>query len=179
MVRGGEGVFIGAVHRIAARLDDPCEFVAGALSATPAKARRSGRALGLAALSHNQTGHPMVRQARQMVAEGKLGEIRVVQVEYPQDWWSERLEAKGQKPADWRTDPARSGAGGSVGDIGTQAYNLADFVCGIEVNELCAELDTFIGSTWREGRPRLKFHFTEARPRLAGSPGSLPRSLVP
>ena len=219
MVGGGEGAFIGAVHRMAARLDDQYEFVAGALSATPEKSRRSGEALGLApdrvysdftamakaeaarpdgieavaivtpnhmhaepalaflaagihvicdkplttslkeaealrdavgksgrifALTHNYTGYPMVRQAREMVASGELGPIRVVQVEYAQDWLTERLEASGQKQADWRTDPARSGAGGCIGDIGTHAYNLADFITGLRVAELSAELTTFV-----------------------------------
>jgi predicted dehydrogenase len=79
-----------------------------------------------------------------MVAKGELGEIRVVQVEYPQDWLTEPLERTGQKQADWRTDPARSGAGGAVGDIGTHAYQLACFVSGLELDSLAAELTTFI-----------------------------------
>ena len=219
MVGGGEGAFIGAVHRIAARLDDHYVFVAGALSATPAKARRSGAALGLAAervysdyalmaraeaaredgieavaivtpnhlhapvaeaflkagvhvicdkpvtttlkqahrlqslaakhgrifaVTHNYTGYPMVRHARQMVQQGELGELRVVQVEYAQDWLTEPLEVSGHKQADWRTDPARSGAGGCIGDIGTHAYQLAEFITGLAVSELCAELSTFV-----------------------------------
>jgi predicted dehydrogenase len=219
MVGGGEGAFIGAVHRMAARLDDQYVLVAGALSATPDKAMRSGAALGLDpqrtyadfeemaarerrradgieavaivtpnhlhapaaraflkagihvicdkpltttlkeamalralaaksgrvfCVTHNYTGHPMVRHARDMVRTGALGEIRVVQVEYPQDWLTEPLERTGQKQADWRTDPARSGAGGCIGDIGTHAFNLADFVTGIPVTELCAELTTFV-----------------------------------
>ena len=219
MVGGGEGAFIGAVHRIAARLDDQYELVAGALASTPEKSKRSGEALGLApdriypdftamakaeaarpdgieavsivtpnhmhapiarafleagihvicdkpltttlkeakalrtaveksgrvfALTHNYTGYPMVRQAREMVRAGKLGAIRIVQVEYPQDWLTERLEATGQKQAEWRTDPARSGAGGCIGDIGTHAYNLADFITGLPVAELSAELTTFV-----------------------------------
>src|SRR5262245_38872234 len=219
MVGGGEGAFIGAVHRIAARLDDHYELVAGALSADPAKAKRSGQALGLDndriysdfrdmakaeaargdgieavaivtpnhlhapvaeaflkagihvicdkpvtttskdakkllalaakakrifAVTHNYTGYTMVRHARQMVREGKLGEIRVVQVEYPQDWLTERLEATGQKQAEWRTDPARSGAGGAIGDIGTHAHNLAAYITGLQLIELCAELSTFV-----------------------------------
>ena len=218
MVGSGEGAFIGAVHRIAARLDDHYELVAGALSSTPDKAQRSGQALGLQpdriysdyqtmakteaarldgieavaivtpnhlhasvaeaflkagihvicdkpvtttvkdarkleqlatkhnlifAVTHNYTGYPMVRHARQMVREGQLGEIRVVQVEYPQDWLTERLEASGQKQAAWRTDPARSGAGGAIGDIGTHAHNLAAYITGLELVELCAELSTF------------------------------------
>ncbi len=219
MVGGGEGAFIGAVHRLAARMDDHYTFVAGALSSTPNKAMRSGAALGLDpkrtyasfeemaarerrlkdgieavaivtpnhmhapaaaaflkagihvicdkpltttlkeakklqalaeksglvfCVTHNYTGFPLIRQAREMVRAGELGEIRVVQVEYPQDWLTEPLEQTGQKQADWRTDPARSGAGGCVGDIGTHAYNLADFVTGLEVSELCAELTTFV-----------------------------------
>jgi predicted dehydrogenase len=219
MVGGGEGAFIGAVHRIAARLDDHYELVAGALSATPKKAQRSGRALGLAeeriysdyaamaqaeaarpdgievvaivtpnhlhapvaeaflkagihvicdkpvtttsrdakkllalakktkrifAVTHNYSGYPMVRHARQMVREGALGEIRVVQVEYPQDWLTDALEKTGQRQADWRTDPARSGAGGAIGDIGTHAHHLAAYVTGLELDELCADLSRFV-----------------------------------
>ncbi len=219
MVGGGEGAFIGAVHRIAARLDDHYELIAGALSATPKKAQRSGRALGLAddriysdyaamaqaeaarpdgievvaivtpnhlhapvataflkagihvicdkpvtttsrdakkllalakktkrifAVTHNYSGYPMVRHARQMVRDGALGEIRVVQVEYPQDWLTEALEKTGQKQADWRTDPARSGAGGAIGDIGTHAHHLAAYVTGLELDEVCADLSRFV-----------------------------------
>ncbi|MGL5138660.1 MAG: Gfo/Idh/MocA family protein [Beijerinckiaceae bacterium] len=219
MVGGGEGAFIGAVHRMAARLDDHYSFVAGALSSTPQKAMRSGQALGLDpdriygdfremaraeaerpdgieavsivtpnhmhaaaaeaflkagihvicdkpltttlsdakrlgalahetgrvfAVTHNYTGYPMVRHARAMVAAAELGDIRVVQVEYPQDWLTTKLEDSGQKQAGWRTDPAQSGAGGCIGDIGTHAYNLADYVTGIAVKELCAELTTFV-----------------------------------
>ena len=219
MVGGGEGAFIGGVHRIAARLDDHYELVAGALASTAAKAKRSGLALGLAddrsyadfatmakaeaaradgievvaivtpnhlhvpvaeaflktgihvicdkplatnakdarrlqalatkrgvvfAVTYNYTGYPMVRQARRMVQDGLLGDIRVVQVEYAQDWLTDKLEATGQKQADWRTDPKRSGAGGCVGDIGTHAYQLAGYVSGLVASELCAELSTFV-----------------------------------
>jgi len=219
MVGGGEGAFIGAVHRIAARLDDHYEFVAGALSSTPEKARRSGCAIGLApdriysdyaamakaeaarpdgieavaivtpnhlhapvaeaflkagihvicdkpvtttskdakkllalatkkrlvfAVTHNYTGYPMVRHARQMVKEGQLGEIRVVQVEYPQDWLTEKLEATGQKQAEWRADPKRNGIGGAIADIGTHAHNLAAYITGLQIDELCAELSSFV-----------------------------------
>lgn len=219
MVGGGEGAFIGGVHRIASRLDDRYEFAAGALSSTPEKAARSGVALGLDparsypdfatmagaeaarpdgieavaivtpnhmhgpailafldagihvicdkplttslqearslkqavdrsgrifALTHNYTGYPLVRQARAMVKAGDIGRIRVVQVEYPQDWLAERLEDTGQKQAEWRTDPARTGAGGCIGDIGTHAFNLAEFIVGAEVDALCAELTTFV-----------------------------------
>ena len=219
MVGGGEGAFIGAVHLIATRIDDNYQLVAGALSATPEKALRSGIALGLDpkriyadyaemarcerelpdgieavsivtpnhlhapaatafinagihvicdkpltttleeamklralvkksglvfVLTHNYTGYAMVRQAREMIQDGALGEIRIVQIEYPQDWLTESLEATGHKQADWRTDPARSGAGGCVGDIGTHAYHLADFVTGIPVTEILAELTSFV-----------------------------------
>jgi predicted dehydrogenase len=219
MVGGGSGAFIGAVHRIAARIDDHYELVAGALSSTPEKSRQSGAELGLdpariyddfksmaireaklkngieavsivtpnhmhypAAkeflrrgihvicdkpltsnladakkllkvaqeskalfiLTHNYTGYPMVRQAREMVSSGELGEIRVIQVEYPQDWLAEPIEQTGQKQAAWRTDPKQSGAGGSTGDIGTHAYNLACFVTGLELEELAADVHTFV-----------------------------------
>ena len=86
----------------------------------------------------------MVRQAREMVRAGELGAIRVVQVEYPQDWLSEKLEDTGHKQAAWRTDPKRAGPAGCVGDIGTHAHNLARFITGLEVTELCAELTTFV-----------------------------------
>ncbi len=219
MVGGGEGAFIGGVHRIAARLDDQYELVAGALSADPQRAQRSGAMLGLDpqrvyasyeamaqaerqrsdaidviaivtpnhmhapvarvflqagfhvicdkpltlnlaeavalrdlarstdrvfCVTHNYTGYPLVRHARAMVAAGELGTIRQVQVEYPQDWLAEPIEQQGQKQAEWRTDPARSGAGGCLGDIGTHAYNLADFVTGLKLDQICAELTAFV-----------------------------------
>jgi predicted dehydrogenase len=218
MVGGGEGAFIGAVHRLAARMDDHYEFVAGALSSTPERARRSGAALGLAAdriyedyesmaaaeskradrieavaivtpnhmhagpayafleagvhvicdkplttslaeakklksaaeksglifaVTHNYTGYPLVRLAREMVKAGELGEIRLIQVEYPQDWLTGPTETTGNKQAEWRVDPKRSGAGGAIGDIGTHAYNLADYVGALDVTELSAELTSF------------------------------------
>jgi predicted dehydrogenase len=98
----------------------------------------------LFAVTHNYTGYPMVRHARQLVREGTLGDIRVVQVEYPQDWLTEPLETTGQKQAAWRTDPKRSGAGGCIGDIGTHAFNLLRYVTGLQVRELAAELSTFV-----------------------------------
>ena len=214
MVGGGNDAFIGGVHRIAARIDDKYELVAGALSSTPEKARASGEALGLPRiyedfkemairearrkdgieavsivtpnhvhyaaareflkrgihvicdkpltstladakklvkaaedsealfiLTHNYTGYPMIRQAREMIANGDIGKIRVVQVEYPQDWLSEEQDFK---QAEWRTDPARSGAGGSTGDIGTHAFNLACFTTGLEVESLAADIQAFV-----------------------------------
>ncbi|WP_172328164.1 Gfo/Idh/MocA family protein [Mangrovicoccus sp. HB161399] len=218
MVGGGQGAFIGAVHRIAARLDGAYELVAGALSSTPEKAQASGRELGLEPdriyddfaamaaaeaarddgieavaivtpnhmhapaarafleagihvicdkpltatladaealaaaaaasdmlfiLTHNYTGYPMIRQAQAMVAAGELGRIRVVQVEYPQDWLAEAAGPE-NKQADWRTDPARSGAGGATGDIGTHAVHLAGFVTGLKIEKLAADLDAFV-----------------------------------
>lgn len=95
-------------------------------------------------LTHNYTGYPMVRQARAMIAEETLGKIRVVQVEYAQDWLTLPLEHEGSKQAEWRTDPARSGAGGCVGDIGTHAYNLAGFVSGLTLESLAADLTSFV-----------------------------------
>jgi predicted dehydrogenase len=219
MVGGGEGAFIGGVHRFAARLDDQYELVAGALASSAEKAQRSGRALGLAddriysdftemaraesaradgievvaivtpnhmhapvaeaflnvgihvicdkplatsavdarrlqsmasernalfAVTYNYSGYPMVRQAREMVRGGMLGELRVVQVEYPQDWLTESIENDGQKQAGWRTDPAKAGVGGCIGDIGTHAYQLVHFVTALEATELLAELSTFV-----------------------------------
>lgn len=219
MVGGGEGAFIGAVHRIAARLDDDWELVAGALSADPERARRSGielrleaercytgyttmaraeaaradgidavaivtpnhlhhpvavafldagipvitdkplcntmveahdlaRRVGVSgkffAVTYNYTGYPMVRQAQEIVASGLIGRLRSVQVEYAQDWLTTNVESTGQKQAEWRTDPDRSGAGGAIGDIGTHAFNLAEFITGARCVELAADLASFV-----------------------------------
>ena len=214
MVGGGNDAFIGGVHRIAARIDDHYDLVAGALSSTPEKSQASGAALGLPrvyddfkqmavrearrkdgieavsivtpnnvhlpaareflkrgihvicdkpltstladakkmikaaeasdalfVLTHNYTGYPMVRQAREMVSEGQIGAIRVVQVEYPQDWLTVEQDFK---QALWRTDPNQSGAGGSTGDIGTHAFNLACFITGLEVESLSADIQAFV-----------------------------------
>ncbi|MES2705382.1 MAG: Gfo/Idh/MocA family oxidoreductase [Verrucomicrobiota bacterium] len=95
-------------------------------------------------LSYNYTGYPLMRQARQMIAEGKLGKVRKVVVEYPQGWLSTLLEETGQKQAAWRTDPSQCGAAGCMGDIGTHAINLAEFVTGLHIKELAADLTTFL-----------------------------------
>lgn len=95
------------------------------------------------ALTHNYTGYPLIRQARALVQAGDLGRIRVVQVEYPQDWLA-MPAAPGNKQAEWRTDPARSGPGGATGDIGTHAYNLARFVTGLKLEALAADLQSFV-----------------------------------
>ncbi|MBN3806006.1 Gfo/Idh/MocA family oxidoreductase [Paraburkholderia sp. Ac-20336] len=218
MVGGGQGAFIGAVHRIAARLDDRFELVAGALSSDPERARTSALEAGIArsyadwremaraeaarddgidavaivtpnhlhapvatafleagihvicdkplavslaegealaqlararqrlfALTHTYSGYPLVRHARELVERGELGEIRVVQVEYAQDWLAEPIEATGaNRQAGWRTDPALAGPAGCLGDIGTHAYHLAVFVTGMLPRELSAELHTFV-----------------------------------
>ena len=97
----------------------------------------------------------MVRQAREMVADGALGDIRLVHAEYVQDWLTTKLETSGHKQAEWRTDPARSGAGGAIGDIGTHAYNLACFVSGLEAESLAADLTSFVeGPQARRQRAR-------------------------
>ena len=99
-------------------------------------------------LTHNYTGYPMVKEARQRVRAGELGNIRRVVAEYPQGWLATRLESTGQKQADWRTDPKRSGASCCVGDIGTHAANLTEYVTGLPIEEVAAELSTFV-----DGRP--------------------------
>ena len=80
-----------------------------------------------------------MRRAREMAKAGELGEIRIVQAEYPQDWLTETIEKEGHKQAAWRVDPKQAGAGGALGDIGTHAYNLADYVCGVDLVELSAD----------------------------------------
>lgn len=106
---------------------------------------RAVKASGLVfGLTHNYTGYPLVRQAREMVAAGELGRLRVIQVEYAQDWLSTRLEETGHKQAGWRVDPAKAGPGGCLGDIGTHAHNLAGFIGGLEVTELAADLGRFV-----------------------------------
>ena len=236
MVGGGNDAFIGGVHRIAARIDDQFELVAGALSSTAEKSRASGAALGLDTsrcyddfeqmaaaeaaredgieavtivtpnhmhfapakaflengihvicdkpltatmadaealhaavqassalfvLTHNYTGYPMIRQAQAMVAASELGAIRVVQVEYPQDWLTEAQEHEGLKQAEWRTDPARSGLGGCVGDIGTHAYNLACFVTGLHGESLAADLQSFVAGRKLDDNAHIMLRFSD------------------
>lgn len=221
MIGGGEGAFIGEVHRMAARLDNRIDLVCGAFSANAAKSKRSGKALGLPddrvygsyeemikkeaalpesermqfvsvvtpnhmhfpaakaalqagfhvmsdkpatydlaeakqlrklvektglqyGLTHNYTGYPLVKEARDRVKRGKLGEIKKVVVEYPQGWLASRLESSGQKQAGWRTDPKQAGISCCMGDIGTHAENLAEYITGLKITELCADLTTFV-----------------------------------
>jgi predicted dehydrogenase len=98
----------------------------------------------LFALTHNYTGYPMVKQARAMIRNGELGKIRKVVVEYPQGWLSTKVEDTDQKQASWRTDPKRSGIAGAMGDIGTHAENLAEYITGLQISELCADLTAFV-----------------------------------
>ncbi|MCB9840850.1 MAG: Gfo/Idh/MocA family oxidoreductase [Phycisphaeraceae bacterium] len=221
MIGGGQGAFIGAVHRMAAALDQQATLVAGALSSTPEKSLASARALALPpdrsyptwqamleaeaarpadqrldfvsivtpndthypiarafvdagfnvildkpmvhtskqaadlvaaverhgvvlAVTYNYTGYPLVREAARLVRTGALGTIRKVFVEYHQGWLATRLEASGQKQADWRTDPARSGIAGAVGDIGSHAENLVATITGLTIESLCADATTFV-----------------------------------
>lgn len=98
----------------------------------------------LFALTHNYTGYPMVKEAKAIIASGKIGKLRRAIVEYPQGWLSTRLESSGQKQADWRTDPKRSGKAGGMGDIGTHAENLLEYISGLKIKKLCADLNTFV-----------------------------------
>ncbi len=111
------------------------------------------------ALTHNYTGYPMVKQARMMVKNGDLGEIRKVVVEYPQGWLSTKLEDSDQKQASWRTDPKRSGIAGAMGDIGTHAENLAEYITGLQITELCADLTTFVEGRQLDDDGNVLLHF--------------------
>lgn len=103
--------------------------------------KKSGKLYGL---THNYTGYPLVKEARDMIKAGKLGKIRKVVVEYPQGWLATKLEDSGQKQAGWRTDPKRSGAAGCIGDIGTHAENLAEYITGLHIKELAADITAFV-----------------------------------
>ena len=113
----------------------------------------------LFALTHNYTGYPMVKQARAMVRNGELGKIRKVVVEYPQGWLSTKLEDSEQKQASWRTDPQRSGIAGAMGDIGTHAENLAEYITGLRITELCADLSTFVDGRLLDDDGNVLLHF--------------------
>lgn len=122
-------------------LDKPATFDLAQARRLREVVRSTGRLL---ALTHNYTGHAMVRQARHLVRTGELGEIRKVLVDYPQGWLSSALEKTGHRQAAWRTDPLRSGASGCMGDIGTHAEHLARYVTGLTIESLCADLTTFV-----------------------------------
>ena len=121
--------------------DKPATFNLAEAKKLAALVKKTGLLYGL---THNYTGYPLVKEAREMVRAGKLGKIRKVVVEYPQGWLATRLEATGQKQAGWRTDPKRSGAAGSMGDIGTHAENLAEYISGLPIEELAADLTAFV-----------------------------------
>lgn len=219
MVGGGIGGFFGAAHRVASRIDDRFEIVAGALSSSPDRARESAALLGIApdrsyadfermataeaaradgieavgivipnhlhfraakafleagihvicdkpltttvkdaealqrlvaetglefAVTYTNAGFGMIREARRIVTSGEIGAIRIVQVEFPQEWLATDFEATGNKQAAWRTDPAQSGPAGSLGDIGSHAFHLVEFVTGHRVESVAAEVSTFV-----------------------------------
>jgi predicted dehydrogenase len=221
MIGGGQGAFIGAVHRIAARIDGDYELVCGAFSSNAEKSKASGAELGLSAdrsyasyeeliekekqlpadkrvqvisivtpnhmhfgptklalengfhvvldkpmtfslaeakelekvvkssgklfcLTHTYTGYPMVKEAKQLVKAGKIGKVRKIYVEYPQGWLSTFLEGDDNKQASWRTDPGKSGIAGAMGDIGTHAFNLMEYVTGLQVTQLCADINIVV-----------------------------------
>ena len=106
---------------------------------------RTGR---IFALTHNYTGYPMVKEARELVRSGRIGEILKIVAEYPQGWLMDHIEAEGQKQAAWRTDPTKAGASCCLGDIGTHAENLGRYITGLEIDSICAEFTTFVA-----GRP--------------------------
>jgi len=238
MVGGGQGAFIGAVHRIASRIDNRYELVAGAFSSTPEKSIASGEELGIDqdrnyknyqemvekeslredkieavaivtpnhmhhpismafiekgfhiicdkplamnlkeceelvkatkekdvifALTHNYTGYPMIRNAKAMCERGDLGNIRVIQAEYAQDWLTEDIEnnseSGGNKQAAWRTDPAQSGGGGCIGDIGTHAFNLVRFITNLQPQQLSAELTSFVSGRQLDDNAQISIRF--------------------
>jgi predicted dehydrogenase len=247
MIGGGRGAFIGGVHRIAARLDDRYELVAGVFSSDPQRSRESGAELLLdaqrsytsveemikgesartdrvdvvsivtpnhlhhsaakrfleagfhvicdkpmttsvadaddlvstaertqrvLAVTYNYSGYPLIRQARAMIAAGDLGEVRLVQVEYAQDWLTTLLEAEGQKQASWRADPKQAGAAAAVGDIGTHAFHLAEFASGLRVAQLAADLSTHVAGRKLDDNAQMLLRFAN------GARGSLWASQV-
>ena len=121
--------------------DKPMTFDLDQAYALREQVKKTGR---LFALTHNSTGYPMVKQARDMIASGELGDIRKVVTEYPQGWLSTHLEASDQKQAAWRTDPSKSGIAGAMGDIGTHAENLTEYMTGLRITELCADISTLV-----------------------------------
>lgn len=236
MIGGGQGAFIGAVHRMAAALDGQIELVCGAFSSNPERSKASGRELFLPedrvysnyeemimtekslpegermdfvaivtpnhvhfppskmalengfhvvcdkplcfnmeeayelqkivnetglifALTHNYTGYPMVKQARDMIANGEIGVVRKIMVEYPQGWLTTFLEESEQKQASWRTDPSKSGIGGAMGDIGTHAENLAEYITGLKISEVCADVSIIVKGRLLDDDVNILLHF--------------------
>ena len=235
MVGGGKGSFIGEVHRMAARLDDRYELIAGALSADSKTAEESALSLNLEgnrsyssyetmaevessiesgidavaivtpnhlhakiaaiflskgihvicdkplttnlddaeylasivkesglvfAVTYNYSGYPMVRQAREMIQNNELGGIRAIQIEYAQDWLATGIETTGHKQALWRTNPEKAGMGGAIGDIGTHAFHLSEFVTGLRVRKLLADLDSFVPDRMLDDNASILLEYT-------------------
>ena len=121
--------------------DKPMTLTLKEAKALRATVRQSGKVF---ALTHNYTGYPMVKEARELVRNGKLGKILKVVAEYPQGWLLDKIEDTGQKQAAWRSDPKKAGATCCLGDIGTHAENLGRYITGLEIESLCAEFTTFI-----------------------------------
>jgi len=121
--------------------DKPATFDLAEAKALAALVKKTGLLYGL---THNYTGYPLVKEARDMIAAGKIGKVRKIVAEYPQGWLATRVEASGQKQAAWRTDPKKSGAAGCIGDIGTHAENLAEYITGLQISELAADLTSFV-----------------------------------
>ena len=236
MVGGGKGSFIGEVHRMAARLDDRYELLAGALSSDANTAKESALSLNLDkkrsyssfetmaeveasledgieavavvtpnhlhaqvaeaflnngihvicdkpltssladaeelasivkdtglvfAVTYNYSGYPMVRQAREMIQNGDLGELRVIQIEYAQGWLATDIEKTGHKQALWRTNPAKAGIGGAIGDIGTHAFHLSEFVSGLQVKDLLADLDSMVSGRELDDNANILMKYTK------------------
>lgn len=221
MIGGGQGAFIGNIHRIAARMDGLYDLVCGAFSSDEQKSMDSGLQLGIAknrcyanyatmieeelklppdermqvvsivtpnhvhfepaklalingfhvvldkplcfntdeafalksclanseaqfCLTHTYTGYPMIKQAKQMIANGEIGTVRKVYVSYIQGWLHQSLESENQKQASWRTNPKQSGIAGAMGDIGTHAFNLAEYMSGLQVTHLSAHINIVV-----------------------------------
>lgn len=137
-------------------IDKPLAFSLAEAKALKKVVDRSGLVL---ALTHTYTGYPMVKEARHLVRAGKIGKVRKVYVEYPQGWLALPLEDSGQKQAAWRTDPKRSGLGGAIGDIGTHAANLAEYITDSYITEVCAELNTVIKGRLLDDDSAMLLHF--------------------
>ncbi len=234
MIGGGQGAFIGGVHRIASRIDDRYELVAGCLSSTAEKALSSAKEVGIDLsrsypdfktmaeeeskrkdgievvsivtpnhmhaspsieflkkdihvicdkpmtatmnealeicevvknskanffLTHNYSGYPVIREMKRLVYEGKIGKVRVVKGSYLQGWLANKEEENGLKQAEWRTDPKRSGGGGCIGDIGTHAFNLIRFITGLEIEELSADIHTFVKGRLLDDNAQIMLRF--------------------
>ena len=136
--------------------DKPLAFDMEEATTLEALVKQSGL---LFALTHNYTGYPMVKQARDMIRTGKLGKIRKVVVEYPQGWLATKVEDTDSKQASWRTDPKRSGIAGCMGDIGTHAENLAEFITGLKMTRVCADLTAFVDGRLLDDDGNVLVHF--------------------